>query len=80
MGYSMLDPVVEPYVPQNRLAPRLDTLAGTRIGLWGNLKINTTELLDEVEAILRGSGVTSTAAMRWCSPTAIEAAARPAVC
>jgi hypothetical protein len=52
MGYSLLDPVVEPYVPSNRLAPRLDTLAGKRIGLWSNLKINTTELLDACEKIL----------------------------
>jgi hypothetical protein len=61
MGYSLLDPVVEPYVPEGRLAPRLDTLAGKRIGLWSNLKINTTELLDEVEAILRERcGIAST--------------------
>ena len=52
-GYRVLDPVVEPYVPAARLAPRLDGLAGKRIGLWSNLKINTTELLDECEAVLR---------------------------
>jgi len=53
MGYALLDPVVEPYVPEGRLAPRLDTLEGKRIGLWSNMKINASELLDEVEAILR---------------------------
>jgi len=52
MGYAVLDPVVEPTIPKASLAPRLDTLEGKRIGLWSNNKINTTELLDEVEAIL----------------------------
>ena len=33
-------------------SPRLDTLEGKRIGLWSNSKINTAELLDEVESIL----------------------------
>jgi hypothetical protein len=53
MGYELLDPVVEPYVPEARLARRLTTLDGKRLGLWCNVKINTTELLDEVEAVLR---------------------------
>jgi len=53
MGYGLLDPVVEPTIPEGRLAPRLDTLEGKRIGLWSNRKINAAELLDEVEAILR---------------------------
>lgn len=53
MTQKLLDPVVQPFMPKARLAPRIETLAGTRIGLWSNLKINTTELLDEVESILR---------------------------
>lgn len=53
MRYQLLDPVVEPFVPEARLAPRLDGLAGKRIGLWSNRKINTTALLDECEVILR---------------------------
>jgi len=53
MSYPLLDPVVDPFVPEARLAPRLDTLEGKRIGLWSNLKINTNELLDECETILR---------------------------
>jgi hypothetical protein len=53
MPYEILDPVIEPVQPLARLAPRLDTLEGKRIGLWSNLKINTTELLDECEVLLR---------------------------
>jgi hypothetical protein len=53
MGYALVDPVVEPTIPKACLAPRLDTLEGKRIGLWSNGKINTAELLDEVESILR---------------------------
>jgi hypothetical protein len=53
MRYALLDPTVEPFVPEARLAPRLDTLDGKRIGLWSNVKINAAELLDHVEAVLR---------------------------
>jgi hypothetical protein len=53
MPYALLDPTVEPFVPEARLAPRLDTLEGKRIGLWSNMKINAAELLDAVEAVLR---------------------------
>jgi hypothetical protein len=53
MGYEVLDPVVEPTIPEACLAPRLDTLEGKWIGLWSNNKINAGELLDEVEAVLR---------------------------
>lgn len=53
MGYAVLDPVVEPTIPEACLAPRLDTLEGKCIGLWSNNKINAVALLDEVEAILR---------------------------
>ena len=49
----LVDPVVPPTSAGVQLAPRLDTLAGKRIGLWSNLKLNTTELLDCVEAELR---------------------------
>ena len=61
MSYEILDPTVDPVVPHGRLAPRLSTLEGARVGLWSNMKINADELLDEVEAILREEhGVAST--------------------
>ena len=53
MSFQILDPVAEPIVPDGRLAPRLDTLDGKRIGLWANLKINSVELLDQVELVLK---------------------------
>ena len=53
MTYKILDPVVEPSDRTGRLAPRLATLEGARIGLWSNQKINAKELLDEVEVVLR---------------------------
>ena len=53
MTYRILDPVVQPCDRTGSLAPRLASLEGTRIGLWSNQKINTKELLDEVEAVLR---------------------------
>jgi hypothetical protein len=53
MGYAVLDPVVQPTIPKASLAPRLETLEGKWIGLWSNSKINASELLDEVEAVLR---------------------------
>jgi hypothetical protein len=53
MGYQVLDPVVEPTIPEACLAPRLDGLEGKCIGLWSNNKINAAGLLDEVEAVLR---------------------------
>jgi hypothetical protein len=53
MTYQILDPVVEPSERAARLAPRLASLEGARIGLWSNRKINTKELLDEVEVVLR---------------------------
>ena len=53
MPYALLDPTVEPFVPEARLAPRLDTLRGKRIGLWQNNKINAPELLEAVADVLR---------------------------
>lgn len=53
MGYQLVDPVTEPVAPPGQLAPRLDTLDGTRIGLWANLKLNSIELLDQVEHVLK---------------------------
>jgi hypothetical protein len=32
-----------------KLAPRLDTLEGKRVGLWANRKLNSEELLRQVE-------------------------------
>jgi hypothetical protein len=53
MEYQILDPVVQPFQPEGRLASRLETLEGKRIGLYSNGKIKTAELLDECETVLR---------------------------
>jgi hypothetical protein len=50
---KLVDPVVPPTATSAQLAPRLRTLDGARIGLWANLKLNSAELLREVEAELR---------------------------
>lgn len=53
MRFRIVDPVVEPSDRAGQLAPPLSTLEGAHIGLWSNRKINTTELLDAVEDVLR---------------------------
>jgi hypothetical protein len=45
---KLVDPVVAPLTASATLAPRLETLSGKRIGLWANLKLNSSELLREV--------------------------------
>jgi hypothetical protein len=49
----LVDPVVAPRAAPARLAPRLATLSGARIGLWSNKKLNADELLACVEEELR---------------------------
>ncbi len=49
---ELLDPTAEPIVEPGALAARLDSLKGKRIGLWANQKLNSVELLDEVEKLL----------------------------
>jgi hypothetical protein len=55
MPIIVLDPTShsEPAATTNRLAPRLVSLAGRRIGVLDNRKANADRLLDEVERILR---------------------------
>ncbi len=50
---KLVDPVVPPMATPVQLAPRLRTLDGARIGLWANMKLNSAELLQQVEAELR---------------------------
>ncbi len=49
---ELLDPTAGPIVEPGTLAPRLDSLRGKRIGLWANMKLNSVELLDEIEQLL----------------------------
>jgi hypothetical protein len=50
---ELVDPVAQPVIVAGALAPRLATLDGARIGLWANGKLNSVELMDHVEAVLR---------------------------
>lgn len=50
---KLVVPEVQPSQTAARLAPRLDTLEGKQIGLWANGKLNSVELLEEVEQELR---------------------------
>lgn len=62
MPHLIHDPVLEPHIPEARLAPRLGTLAGARVGLYSNQKTNAAELLADIGAILQQRyGVTATA-------------------
>jgi hypothetical protein len=49
---EVLDPVAAPVIEPGQPAARLDSLDGKRVGLYGNLKIQTLELLAIVEEIL----------------------------
>jgi hypothetical protein len=49
----LVDPVVRPTATPTALAPRLTSLEGKTVGLWANRKLNSQELLHEVEAELR---------------------------
>ncbi len=44
----VLDPVEEPTIEPNSIAPRLDSLNGKVIGLYANTKYKAIELLDMV--------------------------------
>ena len=49
---QVLDPTSAPIIEPGDPAPRLDSLAGKRIGLYANFKLNAAELLDECAEIL----------------------------
>jgi hypothetical protein len=49
----LVEPLTTPAALTAKLAPRLDTLEGKRIGLWANRKLNSEELLEQVELELR---------------------------
>jgi hypothetical protein len=53
MPITVLDPTAGDPPPPARLAPRRVSLAGTRVGLLDNGKVNVDRFLDHVEAILR---------------------------
>jgi hypothetical protein len=53
MPIIVLDPTGGESPPPARRAPRLDSLAGRRVGLLDNGKVNVDRFLDHVEAILR---------------------------
>ena len=50
---EVLDPTSESVVEPGRLAARLDSLDGKRIGLYQNGKLNAKELMDHAEDLLR---------------------------
>ncbi len=50
---KLVEPLTSPVAMPVSLAPRLDTLDGKCIGLWANMKLNSRELLDQVEEELR---------------------------
>jgi hypothetical protein len=50
---KLIEPLCSPVAMPVSLAPRLDSLDGKQIGLWANTKLNSVELLQEVEAELR---------------------------
>jgi hypothetical protein len=53
MPIIVLDPTSASELSQRDLAPRLDSLAGRRVGLLDNRKANADTLFDLVEGILR---------------------------
>jgi hypothetical protein len=55
MPIIVLDPTAGDTPPPARLAPRLGSLAGARVGLLDNGKVNVDRFLDHVETILRGA-------------------------
>lgn len=50
---KLVEPLTTPAAMTALLAPRLHTLEGKRIGLWANRKLNSQELLEQVELELR---------------------------
>ena len=53
MAIIVLDPTVAPGGAPIRVAPSLASLAGARIGLLDNGKVNVDRFLDHVDALLR---------------------------
>jgi hypothetical protein len=53
MPIIVLDPTVAPSAPAATLAPALASLAGKRVGLLDNGKVNVARFLDHLEDVLR---------------------------
>jgi predicted GTPase len=70
----LVSPLSEPVLAASRLAPRLASLHGKRVGLLDNSKNRAGQLLDAVAAILQAQyGCTSV--MRHRKPSASKPAA-----
>jgi hypothetical protein len=52
MILKILDPTYEPAISAHGMAERSASLAGKRIGLLSNDKLNATELLDAIHEVL----------------------------
>ena len=52
-SFRIMDPVVDPTPTPVRLASRLATLDGKRVGLYTNAKTNATEILEMVSGMLQ---------------------------
>jgi hypothetical protein len=51
--YVVLNPVVEALPDTIGLSPRLETLAGARVGLFSNSKNGVSRFLDRMDAVLK---------------------------
>ena len=51
--HTLVDPTTQPIVPAFVPAPRLDSLAGKRIGLIDDAKGGARELLEEIADVLK---------------------------
>jgi hypothetical protein len=56
MTIKVLNPVQDPVDQHYALAPRLETLSGKTLGLYSNLKLNATKLLDMIAGELAKDG------------------------
>ena len=54
MTLRVLDPTFEEAAPAAKAARRVSTIAGSKIGLLDNGKINVSRILDYAEEILKG--------------------------
>ena len=54
MALRVLDPTFEEAAPAAKAVRRLSTIAGSKIGLLDNGKINVSRILDYAEEILKG--------------------------
>ncbi|MCH8745053.1 MAG: hypothetical protein IIB31_05320 [Chloroflexi bacterium] len=52
-SYTLVNPTTEPVIAQYSGAPRLPSLAGTRLGIIDDSKRNADVLLEELAEILR---------------------------